>query len=168
MRTMLRGVAVWCCIIIVETLHGIARTMFLAPALGDFQARQVAVFTGSFLILVVAIVLIRWIRPADAGEAVRVGMLWLVLTLVFEIAFGRYVLHAPWSRIASDYNVLRGGLLPIGLLVLTAAPLTAIDFFDRYKGKGPARQMTQRLVHHIVQRASEFSDARFMSCESGP
>jgi len=30
-----------------------------------------------------------------------------------------------WSRIASDYDVLRGGLLPIGLLVLTAAPLIA-------------------------------------------
>jgi hypothetical protein len=33
--------------------------------------------------------------------------------------------HASWSRIASDYNLLRGGLLPIGLLVLTAAPLIA-------------------------------------------
>ena len=125
MRTMLRGVAVWLCIIIVETLHGIARTMFLAPALGDFQARQVAVFTGSFLILVVAISLIRWIRPTDAGQAVRVGMLWLVLTLVFEIAFGRYIVRASWARIASDYNLLRGGLLPLGLLVLTAAPLIA-------------------------------------------
>jgi hypothetical protein len=55
MRTMLRGAAVWWCIIIVETLHGIVRTMFLAPAFGDFEARQVAVFTGSFLILLVAI-----------------------------------------------------------------------------------------------------------------
>lgn len=128
MRTLSRGVAVWCCIIIVETLHGIARTTFLAPALGDFQARQVAVFTGSFLILVVAMSFIRWIRPADAGEAVRVGIVWLVLTLAFEIAFGRYVVQAPWSRIASDYNLLRGGLLPIGLLVLTAAPLIAAKF----------------------------------------
>jgi uncharacterized membrane protein YkgB len=125
MRTMLRGTAVWCCIIIVETLHGIVRTMFLAPALGDFEARQVAVFTGSFLILLVAIWFISWIRPADAGEAVRVGMGCLVLTLVFELAFGRHVVHASWSRIASDYNFLRGGLLPVGLLVLTAAPLIA-------------------------------------------
>ena len=53
------------------------------------------------------------------------GFVWLVLTLAFEIAFGRYVVHAPWSRIASDYNLLQGGLLPIGLLVLTAAPLIA-------------------------------------------
>ena len=38
------------------------------------------------------------------------------------------VTHAPWSRIAADYNLLRGGLLPIGLLVLTAAPLIAAKF----------------------------------------
>jgi hypothetical protein len=48
--------------------------------------------------------------------------------LVFEIAFGRYVAHAPWSRIASDYDLLHGGLLPIGMLVLTAAPLIAAKF----------------------------------------
>ena len=113
----------WLCIITVEVVHGIARTMFLAPAVGDFRARQVAVFTGSFLILIVAMSLIRWIRPAHTREVVSVGILWLVLTVAFEIGFGRYVVHAPWSRIASDYDLLRGGLLPIGLLVLTAAPV---------------------------------------------
>ncbi|HMC63594.1 MAG TPA: hypothetical protein VKI65_01525, partial [Gemmataceae bacterium] len=112
----------------VEVLHGIARTMFLSPAVGDFRARQVAVFTGSFLILVVAMLFIRWIRPADAGEAMSIGIVWLVLTLAFEIAFGRYVVQASWSRIASDYNLFRGGLLPIGLFVLTAAPLIAARF----------------------------------------
>ena len=59
-----------------------------------------------------------------AARAVAVGIVWLVLTLAFEIAFGRYVVHAPWSRIASDYDLLRGGLLPIGL-VLSMAPLIA-------------------------------------------
>jgi hypothetical protein len=119
---------VWLFIILVEVLHGIARTLFLAPLIGDFRARQVAVFTGSLLILVIAISFIRWIRPADAGDAVRVGAVWLVLTLAFEIGFGRYVAHAPWSRIASDYHLLRGGLLPIGLVVLTAAPFIAARF----------------------------------------
>ena len=113
------------CIISVEVLHGIARTIVLAPVAGDFRARQIAVLTGSFLVLAVATTFIRWIRPAQAGEAVCLGLLWLVLTVAFEIAFGRYVANAPWSRIASDYNLLRGGLLPIGLCVLTAAPLIA-------------------------------------------
>ena len=95
----------WFCIIIVEVLHGIARTGFLAPAVGDFRARQIAVFTGSFLILIVATSFIRWIRPIHAGEALSIGIVWLVLTLAFELGFGRYVAHASWSRIASDYDL---------------------------------------------------------------
>jgi hypothetical protein len=127
-QTQLRGLAAWSCLISVEVLHGIARTLFLAPAVGDFRARQIAVFTGSLLILVVTALLIRWIRPDSAGDAVGVGVAWLLLTLAFEIGFGRYVAHAAWSRIASDYNVLRGGLLPIGLGVLTAAPFITAKF----------------------------------------
>jgi hypothetical protein len=125
MRTVLRGVAVWVCIILVEVLHGIARTVFLAPVIGDFRARQVAVFTGSILIVLVAMLSINWLRPANTREALWVGIVWLVLTLTFEITFGRLVAHASWARIASDYDLTRGGLLPIGLLVLTAAPLIA-------------------------------------------
>ena len=125
MRTVLRGVAVWVCIIVVETLHGIARTVFLAPVIGDFRARQIAVFTGSLLIVIVATLFIGWLRPANTREAVCVGIVWLVLTLTFEIVFGRYVAHASWARIASDYDLPRGGLLPIGLLVVTGAPLIA-------------------------------------------
>jgi hypothetical protein len=120
-----RGTAAWFCIILVETLHGVARTLLLAPMIGDFRARQVAVFTGSILILGVAASCIRWIRPTQAADAISVGFAWLVLTLAFEIAFGRYVVHATWARIASDYDLPRGGLLPIGLAVLVLAPLIA-------------------------------------------
>jgi len=120
--------AVWCCVILVEVFHGIARTVLLERFVGDFRARQIAVFTGSLLILAVAALFIRWIRPTRVGDAVAVGVVWLILTLAFELVFGRYVAHATWSRIVSDYNLLEGGLLPIGLLVLAAAPLAAAKF----------------------------------------
>src|SRR6185295_1706894 len=104
------------------------RTVFLERFVGDFRARQMAVFTGSLLMLAVAALFIHWIRPTRVRDAVAVGVVWLILTLAFELAFGRYVVHATWSRIGSDYNLLKGGLLPIGLLVLTAAPLATARF----------------------------------------
>jgi hypothetical protein len=54
-----------------------------------------------------------------------VGVLWLVLTLAFEVGFGRFVLGASWERLAADYDVLEGGLLPLGMIVLLFAPLIA-------------------------------------------
>ena len=73
MSTIARGVVVWVCIIIVEVLHGIARTTFLAPMVGDFRARQIAVLTGAVLVVLVATSLIGWLRPASAREAACVG-----------------------------------------------------------------------------------------------
>jgi hypothetical protein len=122
---ILRGAAVWLVIIAVEVVHGIARTLTLAPIVGDFRARQIAVFTGSALILAIAWLFIRWVRPARLGDALAVGALWLGLTVIFEVAFGRLVVHASWSRLASDYDLRRGGLLPVGLVVETLAPAIA-------------------------------------------
>ena len=42
-----------------------------------------------------------------------------------EFALGRLVLGYSWARIGAEYNLLKGGLMPIGLLVLTLSPLTA-------------------------------------------
>jgi hypothetical protein len=44
----------------------------------------------------------------------------LVLTLAF--LFGRL---ASWERLAADYNVLEGGLLPFGMVVLMLSPWIA-------------------------------------------
>ena len=171
MRIVLRGVVVWCGIIVVEVFHGIARTLFLAPLVGDFRARQIAVFTGSILILIVATVVHRLDRPGPRRlTAVAVGAVWLVLTLAFEIAFGRYVVRAPWSRIASDYDLLRGGLLPIGLAVLTVAPLVcgqdatpAVRAGRRSRGpRDPARSRRDtvfRAIEVVPRRKSVHNSA---------
>lgn len=55
----LRAAAVWLLIIAAETAHGILRTLPLAPAVGDLQARQVGVPVGSLPGLAVAWLTIR-------------------------------------------------------------------------------------------------------------
>jgi hypothetical protein len=127
-QALVRGFVVWVALIAAELVHGIARALWLVPAVGDFRARQVGVFTGTIINLFVATVCIGWIRPPRAGTAFLVGAMWLVLTVLFELGFGRLALRASWERIGSDYNVLDGGLLPFGLLALAFAPLLAARF----------------------------------------
>jgi hypothetical protein len=52
-------------------------------------------------------------------------VVWVVLTVVFEVAFGRLVMKSSWERIRSDYELAHGGLLPIGLVTLAGSPLVA-------------------------------------------
>jgi hypothetical protein len=50
---------------------------------------------------------------------------WGVRMLTFEILFGRLVVGASWERIASDYDVLEGGLMPFEIVVLVLSSLIA-------------------------------------------
>ena len=119
----LRSIEIWFVISIVEVLHGVARIALLEPLVGDFRARQIAVFTGSVLILAVTYLFRRWIDATSVNECLEVGTVWGVLTIGFEVVLGRLILQASWQRILSDYDLLHGGLMPLGLLVMLFAPL---------------------------------------------
>lgn len=120
---LLRAFVVWIVIIGVEMVHGILRTLVLAPLIGDFPSRQFSVLTGSLLIFFVANLFIRWIHAETNRRLLVVGLVWVALTLFFEIGLGRFVLNFPWDRVAEDYDFTRGGLLGIGLAFMAIAPL---------------------------------------------
>ena len=122
---LLRAFAVWLVIIAVETVHGILRTLLLVPMMGDFPARQFSVFTGSLLIFGVTLSLINWIATKTTLQLLIVGLLWVALTVLFEITLGRLVLDLSWDRITEDYDIIRGGLLGFGLLFMAVSPLLA-------------------------------------------
>jgi hypothetical protein len=91
---------------------------------GDLRARQIGVFIGSALILIVVVLLIDWIGPRSLSELPLIGALWLVLTLVFEFGLG-HALGRPWNSLLADYHLTRGGLLSIGMVVLALSPWIA-------------------------------------------
>jgi hypothetical protein len=119
-----RAFAVWLLLIAAEVAHGIVRTLVLTPAVGDFRARQIGVFTGSLLILLITAATIRWICAGRSRTLVMIGGVWVALTVAFEIGLGR-MLGYSWERLASDYKLSEGGLLPIGLAIMAVSPLIA-------------------------------------------
>jgi hypothetical protein len=126
-----RAVAVWLLIIVFESVHGMVRSVWLAPIVGDFEARQIGVVTGSILILAVTWASFGWLRPGSRKVLVAIGVLWAILTALFEITLGRYVFGAPWSRLLADYDLPHGGLMGLGLLLMASAPLIAHGFLTR-------------------------------------
>src|SRR5689334_6245362 len=116
-----RALAVWLILLSAESIHGVFRRLILEPWIGDFSARQISVFTGAALILIVSYSLIDWIRPRTSRQLTLIGMTWVVLTLAFEVGIGRLIGYS-WDRIVSDFNLGRGGLLGIGLLIMAFSP----------------------------------------------
>ncbi len=134
---LLRVITIWLIIILAESAHGVVRTLFLAPITGDFKARQIGVFVGSLLILTIAYFSIRWIRAETFASLVAVGLIWLILTLVFEVCLGLFVMNLSLGKILSDYNIPQGGLMPFGLVILVFSPLIAAKLrgLNRYQQK---------------------------------
>jgi hypothetical protein len=124
-RIVIRSLAIWLVLICAEILHGILRAIVLVPIVGEFRSNQIGVFTGSAIILAIAYFTIRWIGAQLPKELLLVGLIWLVLTVAFEVLFGRFVVGLTWERIASDYDVMNGGLMPLGLLMLFFSPMIA-------------------------------------------
>ena len=122
---LIRAFTVWLVIIAAETVHGILRGVLLVPLVGDIPARQIGVLAGSLLIFGLAYLFIRWIAARTKLQFLAVGLLWVMLTVLFEIGLGRLVLGLPWERITEDYDVTRGGFLGLGLLFMAAAPRLA-------------------------------------------
>lgn len=129
-----RALGIWVLIIFVESIHGTIRQIVLVPLIGDFTARQVSVFTGAALIFLITLVSIRWIGPPDKMALFVIGMIWIVLTVCFEVGLGFYVFGFPKERLLEDYNLLRGGLMGIGLLLMFLSPFAAHRI--RANGKG--------------------------------
>jgi hypothetical protein len=116
-----RAVGLWLTLVAVESVHGVIRRLFLEPQLGDLRARQVSVFTGTALIGLVFWFTLGWLKPQPVRRWWALGLLWMALTLAFEIGVGRAT-GMSWARIASDFDPRRGGFLALGMLAILVAP----------------------------------------------
>ena len=117
-----RALMVWLLIVLAESIHGALRELFVKPVLGDLLARQLGVFTGSLLILLIATLTARWLMTNNDRQRLVIGAAWVILMVCFEVGLG-IALGATRERILSDYDFSQGGLMVLGLIVLLFAPL---------------------------------------------
>jgi hypothetical protein len=127
---MARGIAVWLLIMLAETAHGVVRGMFLSPHLGEYAAR-IGWPVGMVLVVLVSVLAIRWTQISGPAALLRLGAVWAVLTVAFELMIGdlRGLDHA---QLADALNP-RTGTIAYSALVMLLAPLAA-DWLRRRIG----------------------------------
>jgi hypothetical protein len=119
-------------LMLVESLHGAAREIFIAPHIGGLRARQLGVPIGCALIFAIGWLTARWLGAATRVQQRAVGGLWVALTLIFEFTLGR-MLGLSWTRLLSDYNPADGGLMLLGLAFMFATPMLVARRLSREK-----------------------------------
>jgi hypothetical protein len=119
---VLRSLVIWLIFILVESLNGTARILWLIPALGNGLAHQVSFVIGLLLILTLATVFVPWLR-ASWVQSIGIGLLWAGLTLAFEVGLGRWGFGYDWGQIWADYDLTHGALMPLGLGLMALSPM---------------------------------------------
>jgi len=122
---LFRGFAIWLLIILAESIHGTLRQLLIAPMIGDLPARRIAFFVGILLIFLIAYWFIRWISAPSTKSLFAVGVMWMILTLLFEFGLGIFVFNFSLERMLEDYDISRGGLMGLGLVFVVLAPYLA-------------------------------------------
>ena len=117
-----KALGVWGVVLVVMVCNGAVRDALLKGRLGEQAANQVSVVTGCTLIVSITFLLWRWMGIRTIAMAWGVGVLWILLTVAFEFGFMHYVAGASWDKLWSEYNVMRGRLWPVVMVVTLMAP----------------------------------------------
>lgn len=125
---LIRALLVWAIIMAAESANGVLRRLLLDPATLH-ALRQVLVLAGVLIIFGIAWVFRRWIASGSGLRLVGIGVLWAILTLVFEFSLGR-ALGISWPVMLADYDLTRGNVMPLGVLAMALTPWF-VNWLDR-------------------------------------
>lgn len=118
----------WFPMILIAIANGAVREEWYGKRIGELKAHQVSTISALVLFgIYIWIVTGIW-PPESAEQALRIGLMWLGLTLAFEFLFGHYVAGHSWSRLFGDYNLLAGRLWLMVPIFLTIAPYIFFRF----------------------------------------
>jgi len=122
MPSAVKALLMWLVLLIAMVGNGVFRVLVLQPRLGEAGARQASCLIGITIILLLTAFFVRTLARTTSAALFGIGLLWLALTVTFEIVFGRYVSRLNWETLLADYDMREGRLWPLVLLTTLLAP----------------------------------------------
>lgn len=113
------------CIVLAgaETLHGIARTLWITPRIGKERALKLSALTGSALAFMICLVLVPPMGLVGTGSHLLLGFTLATFMAAFDLAIGRFVMRKAWRKLWPDFDPRTGNYLLFGLCFLCWVPV---------------------------------------------
>ena len=115
-------VLAWIPMLGLAIANGALRQLTFGKRMSELHAHQLSTAIGAAIIGLFIWFVIRIKPPTSSRQAVLIGLIWLSLTVIFEFAMGRFLLHRPWQQLIQDYNLAAGRVWALFLLWLAVAP----------------------------------------------
>ena len=117
-----RYLLAWIPMVVIAVANGVLRVVTYGRRMTELGAHQLSTLIGAAALSVyIGFVVRRW-PPASGGEALRLGAMWVALTVAFECLFGRFVVGRTWAQLLHDYDLSAGRVWVLLLIWVGAAP----------------------------------------------
>jgi len=137
-KIYMQSVLVWIVMAFVTILFAVFREAVFIPATGlnGTLARALLLPAAIFYIFVITYLFLKRTKAQySSRDTLKIGILWLLLTIAFEFAFGSIVMGNSLSALVADYNLLAGRTWSLFLLTLLVAPLIVARYLLRRPAK---------------------------------
>lgn len=105
---ILKYILYWLPLPVIAIINAVIREKGYRKFMGERTAHQASTFTALILFSLYLWLLSGMWNIRTSGQAIAMGITWLVMTILFEFVFGHYVMGNPWSKLLHDYNLLKG------------------------------------------------------------
>jgi hypothetical protein len=120
----------WFGLVVLGLLNATMRQVVYARYVSELVGHQISTLTLAVLVGLYAWALSGLLKLTSPGQAIGVGLMWMVLTIIFEFGLGRYVVGDSWGKLLNNYNVLEGRVWGLFVLWVGLAPYV----FYRFRG----------------------------------
>lgn len=114
---------IWLIIALLAIINGLFRENVLVGMIGPNMAVPVSGITLSMIVLIVTYVSFPLFGKHHALTYFVIGLQWVLMTLLFEFIFGHYVMGKSWFSLLQVFDIMKGDLFIIVLIVSLFSPL---------------------------------------------
>ncbi len=113
----------WIFFIPVPILNGLFREYFLKfYILPDTANLLSTVILSGLFFGYVFLILRKLIYKSSLSEILMIGLIWVCLTIIFEFSLGVLVEKQPVGRLLEDYDILKGRIWSLFLIMMLFTP----------------------------------------------
>ena len=128
---ILQIIGIWGIFLIIAIINGGMREKIIEKHIGELPAHILSTVLFSVLIFIVTSIFMNYKNITDSKVLLLIGLVWVILTISFEILFFHYIGGKPWSQLLADYNIMKGRIFPLVLITTLLSPLVASRLFNK-------------------------------------
>lgn len=111
----------WLPMILIAFVNATLRELVFAKQFNDLLSHQLSTVTLIILCLIYVGIVFPYLHIQSAGQALLIGFVWMILTVLFEFSLGRIMNHS-WEELLQNYHLLDGKIWVLFLICLMLMP----------------------------------------------